>query len=176
MRKAPENETVMIGLSIAALSLVAQLGAVTPTPMVNATVNARDLSFPSLSLPHIPMPKFRLPRFSRRNASAEALEVVARRLTALVAEEEAWYAEYASYGKQPSRLAGSDNASSEFAHVQIQVLYAGKKGWTAIASHPDAPGMNCVIYVGNRSSLPMIPRTRTDANEATAEAQPVCDR
>lgn len=175
MRKAPENETVMIGLSIAALSVIAHLGAVTPTPHVNATVTASDFPFPSLSFPHIPMPKFRLPRFSKRNASAEALEIVARRLKTLVSEEEAWYAKYDSYGKQPARLAGADSAS-EYAHVQIQVLYAGKKGWTAIASHPDAPGMNCVIFVGNRSSLPMIPRTRADANEATAEAQPVCDR
>ena len=130
-----------------------------------------------LSTANVPVPKLHLPRLSRRDASAEALASTARRLKALVAEEEAWYADHGRYGKNPfamARRSGKPDAALE--RVQVQVLFAGSKGWSAMASHPDAPGKSCVIYVGYRTALPVIPRTRADAADAVAEGAPVCDR
>jgi hypothetical protein len=59
--------------------------------------------------------------------------------------------------------------------VQVEILFAGKTGWSALASHPDASGKTCVVYVGSRDRLPVVPRTHQDARDAVAEGIPACD-
>ena len=99
----------------------------------------------------------------------------------LVSQEESWYSDHGSYGKDvaalpPAKQSDTATAGDTLDLVQIQVLYANKRSWTAIASHPAAPGKTCVIFVGDRESLPIVPRTRADANEARTEAIPACDK
>lgn len=169
----------MLGLSIATLAVVAHLASPAPVKgtQVPETPAVATAGFPSVSMPHIPFPKFRIPKFGKREAGLEPMDVVAMRLTDMVGDQEAFYADHASYGTHPTRRQRADSTNrAALEQVQVQVLYAGKKGWTAIASHPDAPGKNCVVYVGYRTSLPMIPRTRADATDAVVEGQPVCDR
>ncbi|MBL0172512.1 MAG: hypothetical protein IPP90_17720 [Gemmatimonadaceae bacterium] len=166
------NEARMVGVSIAALSLLLTLPGASP-----AVARDASASLPGIKMPHVPMPKVRLPRLTKRNGSSEAVVQTKRRLKALVGDQEAWYSDHGSYGANANTMArNATRTDSSFDKVQIQVLYAGKKGWTAMASHPDAPGKSCVIYVGYRNALPMIPRTRADALDASAEAQPACDR
>lgn len=169
----------MIGLSIATLTLLAHLTAPAPvsTTFVPAAPTVTTAGFPSFSLPHIPFPKLRFPKFGKRDAGIEPMDIVAMRLTNMVGDQESLYADQGSYGTHPARRQTADSTNRvALEQVQVQVLYAGKKGWTAIASHPDAPGKNCVVYVGRRTSLPMIPRTRADATNAAVEGHPVCDR
>lgn len=124
-----------------------------------------------------PLPKLRLPRRENATTSNAPMVVVDRRLRLLVAQQEAWYLANARYGTDVARVARGNSATeASLDLVQIQVLYAGKRGWTAIASHPDAPGRSCVVYVGHREALPLIPRTRADANVANDEGRPACDR
>jgi hypothetical protein len=56
------------------------------------------------------------------------------------------------------------------------VLYASKRGWTALGSHPKEAGKTCVVFVGSRDQLPILPRTRDTAREATLEGMPACDK
>ncbi len=109
------------------------------------------------------------------------MNLVEQRMRSLVAQEEMWYSVHGSYSKDIAALSGAKKVDSAAAEdsvdlVQVQVIYAHRRGWTAIASHPAAPGKSCVIFVGDRQSLPIVPRTRADANEARTEAVPACDK
>lgn len=123
------------------------------------------------------MPKVRLPFLSRRGTDRpEPLELVDRRLRDLVVQQEAWFAKEGRYGRNAYRaglLRSGD--STAFAEVHVEILYAGKVGWTALASHPAAPWKSCVVYVGFRERLPIMPRTHESAREATLEGIPACD-
>lgn len=164
----------MVAVSIVALSLLLSIPNANRAP--SSGVDA-STAFPSVKMPRLPMPRLRIPHLPKRNGSSAAISQIERRLKAMVTDQESWYADHASYGANANALArNTTRADSAFGRVQVQVLYAGKKGWTAMASHPDAPGKTCVIYVGYRNSLPLIPRTRADAVDASTEAQPACDR
>ena len=175
----------MIAVPIAALSLAlatvgvesGSMGATTLPVVPSAVEVPVAAGLPGLSLPKVPMPRFRLPHLPKRSGDSEALEATARRLTAMVAQQESWYSDHGQYRSNSAGLpAGAVSKAPQDPNVQVQILFANRKGWTAIASHPDAPGKSCVIYVGVRTAIPIIPRTRADAAEAAAEAKPVCDR
>lgn len=126
--------------------------------------------------PRFPMPRFRMPGRSKRSVVNAPLALVDRRLRLLVTQQERWFSENARYGSDVPRVARLDAVSDTSLHgVQVQVLYASSKGWTAIASHPEAPGKSCVVFVGQRERLPFIPRTRADAAVADDEGRPACD-
>lgn len=164
----------MVGASIAALSL---LFSITDVPRDTTASRSALAALPGIKMPHLSMPKLRFPRLTRRRGTSDAVLQTERRLKALVVDQEHWYAGHARYGVNPNSVAqASTRADTRLEKVQVQVLYAGKKGWTAIASHPDAPGKNCVIYVGDRASLPMVPRTRAGAVDASVQGEPACDR
>ena len=96
------------------------------------------------------------------------------RLKDLVGQQESFYADHSTYTKNSYKLpTRGDSVAANV--VQLQILFAGKKGWSAVASHPDAPGKSCVVYVGDPENLPIIPRTRAQGNEATIEGVAVCD-
>ena len=105
------------------------------------------------------------------------MSLVDRRLRLLVSQQEAWYADHARYGGNVSGVARKDVVNDAgMDKVDVQVLYASTRGWTAVAAHPDAPGKTCVVFVGHRERIPLIPRTRADANVAADEGRPVCDK
>jgi hypothetical protein len=166
----------MIGVSIVALSLLVNLSSA-PAPTTVPVASLPSLKLPSLKLPHISLPKLRMPHLPKRDGSGDPLAQTSRRLTALVGDQEKWYSDHAAYSTNASKLSSNRlRADTALDKVQVQVLYASTKGWTAMASHPDAPGKSCVIYVGYRNALPIVPRTRADAADAVQEAKPICDR
>ncbi len=178
----------MIGSSIVALVVLFNVANASPSPMTSAmhpsvvpTVTPSlwlpSVKLPHIGLPHFSMPKFRLPRRAKSDNAGDPMQVMARRLTSMVGDQEAWYSDHGQYSTN-SYSVGRNRTRADTAvdKVQVQMLFAGKKGWTAIASHPDAPGKSCVIYVGYKSSLPMVPRTRFDATDATLEGKPACDK
>lgn len=59
--------------------------------------------------------------------------------------------------------------------VSVQVIFAGGRGWTGIASHWGLRGRSCVVYVGIAEELPKLPITRADRRTPTEERAPVCD-
>ena len=134
-------------------------------PMSISTI--ANAAFPSLHFP-------RLPRFKYKKEYDVQVALMKLRLKDLVGQQESFYAEHSSYTKNQFKLPvrGDSTAANV---VQLQILFAGKKGWSAIASHPDAPGKSCVIFVGDPETLPIIPRTRAEGNEATIEGAAACD-
>ena len=178
----------MIASSIVALSLLLNVSTASAVPTATSSmaphvaawtpsIHMPSIHMPSIHVPRISMPKFRLPHRTRKSNTGEPMDVAARRLTAMVGEQEVWYSDHGRYSTNGYKVAGNTTRANEsFGAVQVQVLSADKKGWTAIASHPDAPGKSCVIYVGYRAAIPIIPRTRADATDAKNEAKPVCDK
>jgi hypothetical protein len=189
-RRAPTNDEVLMTLTpLLAAVLLAIPGSAAPASSsaeparatATATATATDAGLPGL-------PRLRLPWRGKAKAKAgptakapkvdrEPMAVTDRRLRLLVSQQEAFYADSNRYGRDVSRLArGRATADTTLDAVQVQVLYASRRGWTAIATHPGAPGRSCVVFVGHRERLPLIPRTRADAHEAVDEGRPACDR
>lgn len=154
----------------------------TPAPAPAFAVVPSDAPSPgivarSLTDSRFPLPRFPFRRRAKRAAEPTPMALVDRRLRLLVVEQETWYAQQARYGRDVAKLSRpSAPGDSAMQAVQIEVIHADTRGWTAIASHPSAPGRNCVVYVGFRERLPWIPRTRAEAFEARDEGRPTCDR
>jgi hypothetical protein len=170
------NEACMIIVSITATALTALLGfpPVAPTsttgPMATATA---VVGLPRPSLPRLPHPSLRLPRFRRPATSGGGLDRVDMRLKAMVRDQEAWYSDHGRYSKDVNAVQSAvTRADASFERVELQILFADRRGWTAMASHPDALGKSCVVYVGYRT---LVPRTRASAVEAVTAGMPACD-
>ena len=152
------------------------------TPAPAFAVLPSDLPTPGITArafngPRFPLPKFPFRRRAKRASEPTPLALVDRRLRLLVVEQEAWYAAQARYGRDVGKLARpAVGPDSVLQAVQVEVIHADSRGWTAMASHPSAPGRTCVVYVGHRERLPWIPRTRADAAEVKDEGRPACDR
>ncbi|MES2525401.1 MAG: hypothetical protein V4617_22110 [Gemmatimonadota bacterium] len=159
-------------------ALVLEPAAVTSAPAAAAVVTA---TAGGIGFPKIPMPRFRIPGRSKKDKADAPMALVDRRLRLLVSQEESFFVGHSRYGADVAKVAKSRPATVSAAdraleNVQVQVIYAHSKGWTAVATHPSAPGKSCVVYVGFRETLPIIPRTRADAAEAVDEGRPVCDK
>jgi hypothetical protein len=141
-----------------------------------ASVNLKSTAPSNGKSKAAPTAKSNTPKPRKRSAN-EPMSLVDRRLRLLVSQQEAWYADHARYGGNVSGVARKDVVNDAgMDKVDVQVLYASTRGWTAVAAHPDAPGKTCVVFVGHRERIPLIPRTRADANVAADEGRPVCDK
>ncbi len=168
----------MIIASITATALTTLLGLSPLPPAPTSTLvltpsSGAAIGFPRPSLPRLPHPSIRLPRFRRPGGSNGGLDRVGLRLKAMVRDQEAWFSDHGRYSKDVNAVQSAvTRADASFDRVQVQVLFADRRGWTAIASHPDVPGKSCVIFVGYRT---LVPRTRGAALEVMAEGMPTCD-
>jgi hypothetical protein len=59
--------------------------------------------------------------------------------------------------------------------VSVQIIFAGGRGWTGIASHWGLRGRSCVVFVGMNEELHKIPITPADPRTPTEEGVPACD-
>lgn len=159
------------------LSLLAATALLLPnigtTPAAVLKHPAGTVSMTGAGFPGIGLPKF-LKIKTRRGAEVE-VNVMKARLRELVVQEETFYAQNKVYTRNVNRVSALSKPDSSTNSVQIEILFANSKGWTAVASHPNAPGRTCVAYVGNPESIPMIPRTRHEGNSASMEGIPACD-
>ena len=117
------------------------------------------------------------------NAAAEqALKQMSTKLRNVLAAQEGHYSDHGTYttsmtalGKYDAGLAPTRVNTGRRDSVSIQVIFAGGRGWTGIASHWGLRGKSCVVYVGFVDELPKLPITRADRRTPTEEGVPVCD-
>ena len=142
-----------------------------------ASFTASAAAVADVSVRGFPFPGFHIPNFIKNRKRGIEVEVneMKTRLRDLVVQQESWYAAHNAYGRNVALVAAVAPGDSSARDVQIQILFANSRGWSAIASHPNAPGRSCVAYVGLPEALPIIPRTRLEANEALLEGIPACD-
>jgi hypothetical protein len=117
------------------------------------------------------------------NAAAEqAIKQMINKLRNVLAAQEGYYSENGTYttnmtvlGRFDSGLAPAKMNSTRHDSVSVQVIFAGGRGWTGIASHWGLRGRSCVVYVGIAEELPKLPITRADRRTPTEEGVPICD-
>jgi hypothetical protein len=80
-----------------------------------------------------------------------------------------------SLGRYDTRFAPSRANGQRRDSVSVQIIFAGGRGWTGIASHWGLRGRSCVVYVGMAEELPKLPITRADRRTPTEEGVPMCD-
>jgi hypothetical protein len=124
------------------------------------------------------------------NAAADAAikEMIAKLKTVLIAQE-GHYSDHGTYttsmtslGRYESSLAmpkppkpGAPAVPVRRDSVSVQIIFAGGRGWTGIASHWGLRGRSCVVYVGMPEELPKVPITRVDRRAPAEEGVPACD-
>jgi hypothetical protein len=104
---------------------------------------------------------------------AAALEQMRASLRELAAAQEAYFADHGTYTTDLVALKLFPRKVRTGA--MAQVIFAGGRGWSAMATHPELRHRSCVVYVGNRSELPSIPTTLADLMPAVVEGDPACD-
>ena len=156
---------------LAAAALLLPNVGTKPTTVTERPANVSRVS--TAGFPGLHIPKFL--KIKRKRGVEMEITAMKGRLRDLVVQQEAYYAQNKSYARNVSRVAGVTLGDSTANGVQIQILFANSKAWTAVASHSNAPGRSCVAYVGQAESIPLIPRTRLEGNSATTEGMPVCD-
>jgi hypothetical protein len=95
-------------------------------------------------------------------------------LTRLATSQERHYAQRGTY---TTDLATLGLLPVKGDSVFVQVAFAGGRGWTGAATHRSAAlrGKRCVMYVGDKSELPVVLRTQSQALPEDEE-MPLCDR
>jgi hypothetical protein len=124
------------------------------------------------------------------NAAGElAIKQMTARLRTVQIAQDAHYIDHGTYttsmtslGRYESSLAmpkppkaGAPAVPIRRDSVSVQIIFAGGRGWTGIASHWGLRGRSCVVYVGMPEELPKIPITRADRRAPTEEGVPACD-
>ena len=117
------------------------------------------------------------------NAAAEqALKQMTTKLRNVLAAQEMHYSDHGTYttsmtalGKYDTGLSPARANTGRRDSVSVQVIFAGGRGWTGIASHWGLRGKSCVVYVGAADELPKLPITRADRRTPTEEGIPTCD-
>ncbi len=115
-------------------------------------------------------------------AAERAIKQMTAKLRNVLAAQESHYSDHGTYttsmtalGKYDSGLAPSRMSSPRRDSVSVQVIFAGGRGWTGIASHWGLRGRSCVVFVGMAEELPKLPITRVDRRTPTEEGVPTCD-
>jgi hypothetical protein len=115
-------------------------------------------------------------------AAEHAIKQMVAKLRNVLAAQEGHYSDHGTYttsmtalGKYDSGLAPARMSGTRRDSVSVQVIFAGGRGWTGIASHWGLRGRSCVVFVGMAEELPRLPITRVDRRTPTEEGVPACD-
>ena len=96
-------------------------------------------------------------------------------LRALVMKQEAFWAEHGSYTADMSALGLYPRPASADGTPAVQVIFAGSRGWTGMATQSAMKGMSCVVFVGNPDELPKLPATMRSKAIPSVQGAPLCD-
>jgi hypothetical protein len=116
------------------------------------------------------------------NPAEQAIKQMIAKLRDVLAAQDLHLNDHGTYttsmtalGRYDTRLAPPRGKTQRPDSVSVQVIFAGGRGWTGIASHWGLRGKSCVVFVGLAEELPKLPSTRADRRTPTEELVPVCD-
>ena len=138
-------------------------------PAQGAPAAATPAAFPATAARPVPP----APLVTRED-TLHAISEMRASLRMLVTAQEAHWAERGTYTTDMMSLGFASRRATESAHAQV--IFAGSRGWTALATHRALKGMTCVMYVGIPDEMPVkLPATRRDRRVAEEEGAPTCD-
>ena len=94
-------------------------------------------------------------------------------LRSLVVAQERYYSQHGTYTTDARELGVLSTSTTD--SMRVQVIFAGGRGWTGVATHRALRGRSCVIYVGLPEELPRLPATMGSHLTAAEEGTPTCD-
>ncbi len=110
---------------------------------------------------------------SAKVTAADPAEEMSVALRTLITLQEKYWSGHGTYTTDGVALGIYPTASEQ--PLFVQVIFAGSRGWTGMASYRGLKGKSCVVYVGVEAELPKIPMTSSDQTPAKGEGQPTCD-
>jgi hypothetical protein len=111
-------------------------------------------------------------------AQSESVTRMRVALRKLVMLQEKYWQQHGSYTTDMAALGTySPDAPASSDSAWVQVIFAGSRGWTGMASMPSprSTRATCVIFIGPVEDLPKLPQTRIEKKLPESEAASVCD-
>jgi hypothetical protein len=96
-------------------------------------------------------------------------------LRRLVVAQESHYVTHGTYTTDLAALSMLPTSEMRRSGAVVTVVFAGGRGWTALATHRALPGKSCVMFVGEETDVPRIPRTAAHGFIPIEEGTPRCD-
>ncbi|HET7188072.1 MAG TPA: hypothetical protein VFI52_07950 [Gemmatimonadaceae bacterium] len=109
------------------------------------------------------------------SASSVDVKEMKAALRALVMKQEAFWSEHGSYTADMSALGLYPRPASANGTPAVQVIFAGSRGWTGMATQSTMKGTSCVVFVGNPDELPKLPATMRSKAIPSVQGAPLCD-
>ena len=164
----------MLRLVLAATG-VALLTAATPASVVaQGTTAASHPASPAVTA-HAGGAATATPGSLPADSAERLLERMRSQLRRLAVAQEAHYMDRGTYTTDLADLGMLSTREERRAGIVLAVMFAGGRGWTAMATTRSLPGMSCVMFVGPEGELPRVPTTAADARTPTREGSPHCD-
>jgi hypothetical protein len=115
----------------------------------------------------LPMP------FVMKDAKATITDMKGALRNLITAQEKYWN-EHGTYTTDGNSLGVYPSKAGE---ASVQVIFAGSRGWTGMATDRALKGKSCVVFIGVENELPGgAPKTMGAGIAAQTEAVPVCDK
>jgi hypothetical protein len=118
-------------------------------------------------------PAMAAPTPSAGVSQGDPMREMAQALRDLITQQEKYWAGHGSYTTDGVALGTYPMPKKQL--VMVQVIFAGSRGWTGMATYRGLKGKSCVVYVGVEAELPKIPATWAEHLPAQVEGQPRCD-
>ena len=114
----------------------------------------------------LPMP------FVMKDAKAAITDMIGA-LRSLIGAQEKYWNEHGTYTTDGNALGVYPSKAGE---SLVQVIFAGSRGWTGMATDRALKGKSCVVFIGVEKELPGgVPKTMAAGLAAQTEAVLVCD-
>lgn len=105
----------------------------------------------------------------------DAIAAMQSGLRNLVTLQEKYWMQHGSYTTDMSSLGiYSPGAAMPKDSVWVQVIFAGSRGWTGMATRRGMKA-NCVVFIGSADELPKLPQTKVEKKLPASEGTPTCD-
>ena len=107
--------------------------------------------------------------------ASERIRAMQSGLRNLVTLQEKYWSQHGSYTTDMSSLGTYvPGAALPRDSVWVQVIFAGSRGWTGMATHRGTKA-NCVVFIGVADELPKLPQTRIEKKAPISDGVPICD-
>jgi hypothetical protein len=108
-------------------------------------------------------------------APESALRAMKERLRNLIAAQEGYWLAHGTFTSDVSALGLHVTGSERREKATVAVIFAGGRGWSAVATHSALPNRTCVVFIGDETTLPRLPSTVRAKKKAETPGVPLCD-
>jgi hypothetical protein len=105
-----------------------------------------------------------------------ALLAMKERLRTLIAAQEGYWLTHGTFTTDVSAMGLHVTGTERRNQPTVAVVFAGGRGWSAVATHAGLPARSCVVFAGEEDGLPRLPATLKGRKKPQQPGVPVCDK